>query len=198
MRCAYCHNPELVLGKKKRLPWKEVIQFLEERKNLLDGVVLSGGECTLTPDLVKFISYVRGLGYEVKLDTNGLRPEVLEKLLTDRQLDYVALDYKAPRRKFFDITSKHSFQSFQYSLEILCGSAVPFEVRTTVHTALLDGHDITLIMEDLQNHGFRGNYYIQNFQPAAETLTPLPDQSRKIDVSMLPPPDGFTLNTRNF
>lgn len=198
MRCAYCHNPELVLGKKQKLPWKDIRQFLQERKGLLDGVVLSGGECTLSPDLPELVKHIRKLGYKVKLDTNGLRPDVLDTLLSKKQLDYVALDYKAPRVKFAAVTGKPDFDRFHRSLEILCKSDVPFEVRTTVHTALLDEADIAAIMQDLQETGFTGDYYLQNFQSAQETLQPLPEQLRKMDIAALPAAGIFTVHTRNF
>ncbi|MCC7260792.1 MAG: anaerobic ribonucleoside-triphosphate reductase activating protein [Alphaproteobacteria bacterium] len=198
MRCAYCHNPELVTGKKARLPWEDVWQFLEERRNLLDGVVISGGECTLSPELPEFIRRVRELGYKVKLDTNGLRPDKLEMLLLRGHLDYVALDYKAPREKFIEVTGGDGFTEFHSSLVMLCRSAVPFEVRTTVHTGLLDEHDVTAIMDDLQKSGFRGSFYVQNFRAAPEMMRPLPEQPRRLDLSLLPTPQGFTLHTRNF
>lgn len=198
MRCAYCHNPELVLGKKKRLPWKDVRQFLEERKDLLDGVVLSGGECTLSNDLPDFVKMLRKMGYKIKLDTNGLSPDVLDFLLTKKQLDYVALDYKAPRKKFQQITGKPHFDLFQHSLQMLCRSDVPFEVRTTVHTALMDEEDVKEIMSDLEQFGFKGTYYIQNFQPAEQTIQPLPEQERRLDVSVLRAPKQFALQMRNF
>ncbi len=198
MRCSYCHNPELVLGKKKLLPWQDIQQFLKERQKLLDGVVFSGGECTLSPELPELIKYVRELGYKVKLDTNGLRPEILDLLLTDQQLDYVALDYKAPRDKFKEITGKSQFDMFRKSLEMLCTNDVPFEVRTTVHTGLMDEKDIKVIMADLEHLGFNGNYYLQNFQPAPSTLRPLPEQLRKLDIHALPSSKAFTVHTRNF
>lgn len=198
MRCAYCHNPELVTGKKERLPWEDVWQFLEERKNLLDGVVLSGGECTLSPELPEFVRRIRELGYKIKLDTNGLRPEMLEMLLSRHHLDYVALDYKAPREKFSAVTGDGGFTEFHSSLAMLCRSNVPFEVRTTVHTDLLDEGDVSAIIADLDALGFKGDYYVQNFTPAPKMLRPLPDQTRTLDVGALPTPKGFTLYTRNF
>lgn len=198
MRCAYCHNPQLVLGKKKRLDWKEIRQFLKERQNLLDGVVLSGGECTLTPDLPEFIKNLRKMSYKIKLDTNGLRPDILDVLLTNKQLDYVALDYKAPRSKFQRITGKPQYDTFRRSLEMLCASDVPFEVRTTVHTGLMDEEDIRAIMTDLEQLHFQGNYYIQNFQPAPCTMQPMPEQLRKLDVGALPSPKAFAVHVRNF
>ena len=198
MRCVYCHNPELVLGKKKLLAWQDVLQFLEERKKLLDGVVLSGGECTLSPELPEFIKYLRKIGYKIKLDTNGLLPDILQKLLLENQLDYIALDYKAPKDKFLDIVERGDFNEFKQSLEILCKNSVPFEVRTTVHTALLNEDDITKIIDDLQENNFTGNYYLQNYQDSPKTIKPMQKQVRKLDISMITQPDSFSIQMRNF
>lgn len=198
MRCGYCHNPELVLGKKTRLPWADIMQFLRERQPLLDGVVLSGGECTLSPHLPEFIRMLREMGYQIKLDTNGSHPVMLKALLCDELVDYVALDYKAPMDKLESITEWGHIGLFRDSLRLLCESGIAFEVRTTVHTALLDEHDIAAIMADLEQFGFKGNYYIQNFQSAPATLRPLPEQHRKLDVHALPEPESFSVHVRNF
>lgn len=97
MRCPYCHNPQIVKGKGKGSV-EEVLAFLEKRKGLLDGVVLSGGEASYNPGLPDFIQRVKDMGYAIKLDTNGLRPEIIETFLAQNMLDYVALDYKADRK----------------------------------------------------------------------------------------------------
>ncbi len=198
MRCAYCHNPELVEGKKTRIPERKVLEFLYKRQTLLDGVVLSGGECTMSPALPDFIEKLKIYGYLVKLDTNGSNPNMLEYLLRDGLLDYVALDYKAPPDKLESLTDWAQIDLFQQSLTLLCNSNVPFEVRTTVHTSLLDEDDIQTIMMDLQQHGFKGNYFIQNFQPSPETMRPLPEQSRILNLSQISAPAEFLVHTRNF
>lgn len=174
------------------------MQFLVERVDLLDGVVLSGGECTLSPTLPQFIRQLHNLGYKVKLDTNGLTPNMLTQLIADNLLDYVALDYKAPEYNFLDIVGQGEFSAFNQSLEILCNANIAFEIRTTVHSALLDEQDIAAIMQHLQQLGFTGDYYLQNFQPSPETIKPLPEHLNKLDVDKLPSDMGFTLCKRNF
>lgn len=198
MRCAYCHNPELIEGKKPRIGEQEVLEFLDKRQTLLDGVVLSGGECTMSPALPAFIEKLKIYGYRVKLDTNGSNPKMLEQLLGDELIDYVALDYKAPMDKLKSITEWAHVDLFQESLRLLCDGAIPFEVRTTVHTELLDETDIGTIMSDLEQVGFKGNYYIQNFQSAPSTLRPLPEQSRRLNILALPAAESFTVQLRNF
>jgi pyruvate formate lyase activating enzyme len=197
MRCVYCHNPELVTGKKKKLPTEDVISFLESRKSLLDGVVLSGGECTLSPQLPEFIRKIKIMGFKIKLDTNGNNPEMLEDLLVTNQLDYVAIDYKSPKEKFKTITGIGDFESFHNSLKLLCNGNTSFEVRTTVHTDLLQENDIVTIIKDLAENNFRGTYYIQNFIQN-ELLSPLPEQKQKLDLSLIEKPKNFTLDFRNF
>lgn len=200
MRCLYCHNPEIVKGKSGKLNIDDVMSFLKDRKGLLDGVVLSGGEATLYKDLIPFARSVRELGYELKLDTNGSRPDILKKLLDEGLLNYVALDYKATARKFKSITGIKDKNSFDKSLILLCNqSRVPIEVRTTVHTDLLDEKDIEEIMLDLRDKGYRGAYYVQNFRaPPKKTLGKLGNQRRTLDCQTLTSATGISMEFRNF
>lgn len=210
LRCPYCHNPDTI-GGKGRFTVDQVLNFLERRRGRLEGIVLSGGEATLFPGLRDFARTVRAMGYQIKLDTNGTRPQKVAELLSENLLDYVALDYKAPPRAFARTTgrleksgsetSNPLFPAFSQTLDQLIAGTIPFEVRTTVHTALLDETDVNAIIEDLDRRGFTGTFYVQNFTtPAAtsETLEPLPPQVRPLDVTALVAPRGFRLETRNF
>lgn len=199
MRCGYCHNPEIVKGKGRGTA-AQVLEFLEKRKGLLDGVVLSGGEATLYKDIVPFTEQIKRLGYAVKLDTNGTRPDVIQELLQKELLDYVALDYKAPPSKYKKVTATHLFEKFSETLTRLCWqSKVPFEVRTTVHRDLLDEDAIAEIMKDLSAREYHGVYYVQNYiNNDGPVLGNLPSQKQEIDIGHLPPPKGFTLEFRNF
>ena len=97
-RCPFCHNGRLVSRvsvEGQLIPEAEILERLRIRRPALDGVVLSGGEPTLQPDLPRFIALVKSMGYLVKLDTNGSHPEVLEMLIRDRLVDCVAMDIKA-------------------------------------------------------------------------------------------------------
>lgn len=200
MRCGYCHNPQIVKGK-GRGSAEEVLAFLKKRQGLLDGVVLSGGEASAYPGLPHFIKQVRSLGYDVKLDTNGLRPDIIEDFLNQGFLDYIALDYKAPPEKFKKVTGVDKYEAFNKTLDLLCKQkTVPLEVRTTVHTALMDEEDVNHIIHDLDERGYSGTYYVQNFRSDNErpTLGMLPEQKRKLDCSLLHAPAGFDLEFRNF
>jgi pyruvate formate lyase activating enzyme len=94
-RCPYCHNYELVDGSAKPIMTEEeLFDFLQERKGMLDGVAITGGEPCMHPDLPEFIIKMRELGYKIKLDTNGYYPEMLQKLIDEKLVDYVAMDIK--------------------------------------------------------------------------------------------------------
>ena len=201
-RCDYCHNPELVDFKKEHItPTDEVWEFLESRKGLLDAVVLSGGESTLSKEVKPFIKRIKKMGFLVKVDTNGSNPSLIKELLENKLIDYVALDYKAPEEKFEQIARYKHFDKFYETLKLLIANkTIPFEIRTTVHTSLLQEEDITKIINDLDNLGYTKTYYIQNFQnhDDIKTMKPMPKQFRKLDFSKLPTPKNFKIEKRNF
>ena len=200
MRCGYCHNPQIVKGK-GRGTVEEVMAFLHKRQPLLDGVVLSGGEASAYPGLPDFIKKVKKLGYDVKLDTNGLRPDIIEDFLKQDFLDYIALDYKAPPEKFKKVTGVDKWSFFNQTIDLLCPqNKVPFEVRTTVHTGLMNEDDVNLIINDLDHRGYKQDYFVQNFCSDNErpTLGMLPDQNRVLDIDSLQKPKSFQMQFRNF
>jgi len=179
MRCGYCYNPDIVLGKGK-ISIEEVIRFLKSRKGLLDGVVMSGGECTMHPTLTTFAQEVKKLGLLIKVDTNGSRPEVLKKLYENGTLDYVALDFKATPQKFQSITRSNLFTPFEKSLSFLIDNSIPFEVRTTVHSKQLSSEDIYCMRDFLLKAGYRGTYYLQHFVNDAKTIMKLDASDKSI------------------
>ena len=201
MRCSYCHNPQIIHAGAGNMPIKDIYRFLEKRQDLLDGVVLSGGEATLYRDLYPMAKKIKKMGYKIKLDTNGSRPEIIQALLKDKLVDYIALDYKAPKDKFLDVTKTKIFKNFSETLSMLCGQkTVPFEVRTTVHTDLMDEYDVNDIIKDLAEHGYQGTYYIQNYCDANDRniLDDLPPQTHILDPSLIEQNVGFQISYRNF
>ncbi|GGC27894.1 anaerobic ribonucleoside-triphosphate reductase activating protein [Parapedobacter defluvii] len=162
MRCVYCYNPDIVLGK-GRLSIAEALTFLRSRQGLLQGVVLSGGECTLHPTIFPLLETVKEYGFDVKIDTNGSRPRVLEELMTRQLVDYVALDFKALEHRFHAVTKSGLFSEFVESLSLLNRSDVSFEVRTTVHSDLIGLADLQEMVKFLQHVDYRGRYYIQHY-----------------------------------
>ena len=172
MRCLYCYNPEIVFGK-GIISFENILQFLKGRRQLLDAVVFSGGECLLHKKSVPFIAEVKQMGFLVKIDTNGSQPKVLKELIQKELIDYVALDFKAMPVNFEKITQSKLFIPFEKSLLLLLQSRIPFEVRTTVHSELLKKNDIQQMISYLERTGYEGNYYIQHFVNGAPTIEKL-------------------------
>lgn len=179
MRCGYCYNPDIVLGKGKILI-EEVVHFLKSRRGLLDGVVMSGGECTLHPSLVDLALIVKEVGMQVKIDTNGGRPEVLKKLYENDALDYVALDFKATSQKFQSITQSDLFLPFEKSLSFLIQNHIPFEVRTTVHSHQLSSEDIITMRDFLIKKGYSGTFFLQHYVNETKTIEELKPSDRRV------------------
>ena len=135
--CFYCHNRGLVDSKEALFGKGQVGTFLDARKGLLQGVVISGGEPTLQHDLMEYCSWIKEKGFLVKLDTNGSAPGVLEKLIFLQLVDYVALDVKAPWERYREICGKEArSQSVMDSLSLLKDSDIWWEARTTVAPTL--------------------------------------------------------------
>jgi len=174
MKCDYCYNPEIVFGK-GLFYFSEIFSFLKTRRNLLDAVVLSGGECLIHKDIIPFIKLVKSLGFLIKVDTNGSQPKVLEKLIKEKLIDYVALDFKGPKEKFFAITKSDFYSQFISCFELLQNSSIPFEIRTTYHSSLLNPEDIASMQNVLVELGYDKTYYIQNFRNYQNNIASLPD-----------------------
>lgn len=136
-RCPFCHNAPLVndIDKYSFVDEEEILAFLRKRVGILDGVVITGGEPTLMPDLIDFISRIKAMGYAVKLDTNGTDPETLAYLLNNKMIDYVAMDIKNCLEKYCETSGvKNDFdiRLIKRSAEILMQGNIDFEFRTTV------------------------------------------------------------------
>jgi pyruvate formate lyase activating enzyme len=137
LRCRYCHNPELLPRQSSNLiPWSEILDFLRARRGLIDAVVFSGGEPTQQRTLPQAIAEVRALGYQIGLHTAGVYPKRLEQLLP--QLDWVGLDIKALPEGYPALTGMPASGRLAWrSAELLIKSAIPHELRTTFHPALM-------------------------------------------------------------
>ena len=140
--CFYCHNRELLQKGAALIDPGEVMDFLLKRQGLLDGVVLTGGEATLQKDIAAFAEKLKEMGYRVKLDTNGSRPEVVRGMLQANLLDYVALDYKVPWHRYEEICGPQAHpEDVKKTLAHLIKAGVDFELRTTV-IPQLSGQDL--------------------------------------------------------
>ncbi|MDR3078853.1 MAG: anaerobic ribonucleoside-triphosphate reductase activating protein [Rickettsiales bacterium] len=205
MRCRYCHNADLLDQRDGFLEEEMVLKFLRTKVDLLDGVVLSGGECTLQSELGDFIGKIKDLGFRVKIDTNGLNPRMVRQLLGDRLVDSVALDFKAPRGKFTLVSqvAETLYGNFEdtlhFVLEKFREGSIELEIRTTVHTSLLGEDDINEIIRILDDLSYSGVFYLQNFtSTGGRTLVDLGNQIRQLDRSRIVKPKHFSLGFRNF
>jgi pyruvate formate lyase activating enzyme len=187
MRCLYCYNPEIVQGK-GTLSFEEIIPFLHSRKNLLDAVVLSGGECVMHKNFIPFVTEIKKLGFLVKIDTNGSSPDVMQKLLFLHLVNYVALDFKAPKSKFKAVTKSDLYAPFEETLDLILKAKIPFEVRTTYHSDLLTEEDLVAMVHFLETKNYVGNYYIQYFRNNVNTLDKLERSNNNIDYKKLSTP----------
>lgn len=196
-RCKYCYNPQLVLGHAPEYGIEKALEFLTERVGFLDGVVLSGGECTLYPDLMALAEKIKSLGYLIKMDTNGSNPAVVRKILEAGLIDYLALDYKAPEYLFGEVTERpRAFFHFSKTLDYLIQSEASFEVRTTVHHDLLKERDVNHIIEDLYGRGYQGTYYLQNYFHTDSNLGCMRQSESSFDTGMLA--EWIPVKLRNF
>ena len=170
-RCPFCHNGELVLCSNElpKYSEEEVFSFLEKRKNVLEGVCVTGGEPTLYNELPNFIEKIKALGYKVKLDTNGSNPKILKELVKENLVDYVAMDIKAPVYNYDKVCGALvDIEKIKESVEFLKEKSVPYEFRTTVVKELHSKEDIIEIGKWLVG---AENYYLQNYQETDKNLS---------------------------
>ena len=162
-RCGYCHNPDLIPPRgEHEIAWEDVIDFLRRRRELLDGVVFSGGEPTLQRDLAEAMREVRALGFKIGLHSGGAYPDKLAAVLP--LVDWVGFDIKAPFDGYARITAAAgSGERARESLELVLAAGVEYEIRTTVHPALLADAEVEEIAHALSARGMK-RYVIQQFR----------------------------------
>lgn len=181
-RCHFCYNPSLVLApadwekrskenKSLSVNVDELFVFLKARYGKLEGVVITGGEPTLHADLPDFIRKIKKIGYLVKLDTNGTNPNMLKDLLTEKLIDYLAMDLKAPISKYaISVGVEVDCQKIKKSVKIIMTSGLPYEFRTTVVPGLLSEEDIEAMGQLIKG---ADKWYLQKFK----SDTPLVDDA---------------------
>jgi len=147
--CPFCHNSSLLpMEADSLIRESEIFNFLQRRRNLLDGMVISGGEPCLQDDLAGFCRKVRDMGFDVKLDTNGSRPEVIEELLAENLVDFIAMDIKAPLTRLRELTGRSSHgPQISRSISLIAESGVDHLFRTTDVAPLLSSEDHCSIKE---------------------------------------------------
>jgi len=170
-RCGFCHNPDLVIIEPDTnfVTESEVLDFLNKRKGVLDGVCIGGGEPLLQPEIEEFLNKIKDLGYLIKLDTNGFKAALLQKLIQQRLIDYIAMDIKSSINKYEKITGlKSDFKTIRQSIELIKNSGLPYEFRTTILPKYHDAKEIEMIGQMIAG---ADNYYLQNFRNQ-KTLDP--------------------------
>lgn len=163
LRCGFCHNPDLIPSSNVgNFGEVEFFEFLAKREGQIEGVVITGGEPTIQPDLIRFIQRIKDHKFLVKLDTNGTNPAVLENLLYSKLIDFVAMDIKGPLEKYNPISHYSDTENIQKSIKLLKLSGIDYEFRTTVlpkYHELSDFEQIGKLIKDAKK------YAIQGFRP---------------------------------
>ena len=160
--CPFCYNKDLVDGNVKLISEEEIFSFLEKRKGLIDGLVISGGEPLMQKDIVDFITRVKKLGYLIKIDTNGTFPEKLQELIDKKLVDYISMDVKAPKKKYGRLAgAKPDISKIEKSIDIIRNHAPDYEFKTTFAPNLLDKKDIVEIAKWLEGSK---RFYLQQFK----------------------------------
>lgn len=163
-RCPFCHNPELVLKRRFQLPipQREIWEFLQKRQGKLDGVAITGGEPLIQPGLDEFIRKIKKMGYAVKLDTNGTSPGLLNRLIRENLIDYIAMDLKADENNYAKVCGVPvNFDKIVKSMDIIRSSGLHYEFRTTVVKPLHQIDNFEQIAGLLQTED---KYILQNYR----------------------------------
>ena len=163
-RCPFCHNSELVLNPKDAItiPWLQIIDYLRRRVGILEGVVITGGEPTLMPDLMQKIQEIKTLGYSIKLDTNGSNPDLLIDLVNLGLIDYVAMDIKNSLEKYKLTAGVNSLDvdKIKESIKFLINGVVDYEFRTTIIDEFHTNRDMEQIGSLIEG---AKQYYLQHY-----------------------------------
>ena len=169
LNCPFCQNSTLIsLNSENRVDENEIINYLNMRKNIINGLTISGGEPTVQKDLKEFIIKVKEIGLDIKLDTNGINYKLLEDLIENKLIDYVAMDIKNSLKKYAKTSGLNTISedNILKCIEFLKQNKVDYEFRTTIineyHT-LQDIFEIIKIIGD-------SKYYLQNFKLSENVL----------------------------
>lgn len=172
-RCPFCQNGALVLSPDQEpvLSLDDILAFLKKRRGILEGVCISGGEPTLAPDLADLAQTLKSLGYLVKLDTNGSRPDVMRSLVERGLVDYIAMDIKSSKKRYPSVSgySQLPLSSIEESVDFLLHSSIPYEFRTTVVRELHCAEDFSAISDWLLGCS---QYFLQSYKDSDSVIKP--------------------------
>ena len=172
--CPYCHNPDLIAGTRKGAgngfdeTW--IFKFLEKRKDLLEGVVITGGEPTLQKDLILFCRKIKDLGYQLKLDSNGSHPEILSKLIEEHLVDFISMDIKTCLDQYhLVVPGRFDTHNISESIRVLMETAPAYEFRTTCSRPFVSREIVREIGEMVQG---ASTYILQKCSQNVRVLDP--------------------------
>lgn len=179
-RCHFCYNPMLVLANTGEgeseykeedfsvISEKDLLLFLKKRIGKIEGVVISGGEPTLQPDLKDFIIKIKEIGFKIKVDTNGTNYKIINDLIENKLIDYVAMDIKAPLEKYSDVVGvKANINEIKKTIKFLLSGVIPYEFRTTVVSGLHTENDIIKMSEEIAR---AEKWFLQRFKSDTELV----------------------------
>jgi len=174
----YCYNDNIVYTKEGKYTQNNILDFLKTRVGLLDSVVLSGGEATVH-NVIPICKEIKKLGFKIKLDTNATNLKQIKELINLNLLDYIAIDFKAPKYKFKDITGVSIYDNTIKTIQYLIDIDFNFELRSTINTALLNEDDINEMIKAIKELKYKNTYYLQNF---LETPSNIGNISKSQDI----------------
>lgn len=194
LRCPYCQNPNLVLPEiyspAGEDSYTDFIEYINKRKNLIQGVVLSGGEPLMQKGLIDLIYKIKELGLDVKLDTNGMLPARLKQLIDGKLLDYIALDYKGSSLGLnraigsdLQATDDKAYNSWAESLELVKASSIDYELRTTLVKEIHSRDHLIMMAEEVKaifKDGEIPIWFLQNFERRSEVLNDFTNIERSL------------------
>lgn len=165
LTCPFCHNPSLVLdpGQFADYPCNVILDELESRMPFVDGVVISGGEPTLDPDCLHLVREIKKLGLAVKLDTNGLKPDVMQKMIDEQLVDYLAFDLKTAPGRYGELhTAPVDLEALRRAIRLTLQSGIDYEFRTTCVPGFVEEEDVRLMGESIRG---AKRWVFQQFMP---------------------------------
>ena len=187
-RCPYCHNPYLVIyhDSQPQISEEEVLDFLKTRIGKLDGVVISGGEPALYPNVVKFAKKIKELGFEIKFDTNGSNPELAIEMWENGLIDMFGIDYKTSESRYNEIALTNVPEialKVKKLLKFVSQKNIPCDIRTTVHKKFHSKEILIQMRNELNEIGIK-DWYIQQFHPVEIIDETLLEEDRYSDKEL--------------
>lgn len=175
LSCPWCHNSHLIPLKTKKAPLylkDEFFDFLARRKNILDGVVITGGEPTLHEDLPNYCNIIKNMGFSIKLDTNGTHPAMVRRLIRSALIDYIAMDIKTDFIQYERLfRTEINADRIAESIEIIISSNTPYEFRTTCVSPFVSIDNIDKIAATIKG---AEKYILQKCKPIEAGFSPIP------------------------